>query len=258
MKWALVSGAGSGIGKALSEVLAQNGFSLVITARNLKRLEDLASELEEKYGVKVIPFSFDLADHANADLLYERVKKLEIRIDILVNNAGIGDYGCFVDSDIDKLSRLIEVNIQSLVRLTYHFLKDMRENNFGRIVNVASIGAFFAGPLMSVYYASKAFVLSFSEGLAQELEGTDIKVTCLCPGPTNTDFFTKANAKAAKFNMSEPLFVAKKGYQAMKKGKRIEVVGVLNKVIVFSARLLPHRLLTKAVYLVQGHLKERV
>lgn len=234
--WALITGASAGIGADLARLFAQNHYSLILVSRNQTRLEVLAQELREKHSVPVEVISVDLAQPNGAFELWKEVEKRQRIIEILVNNAGIGVYGEFVQTSLEEELQLIQLNIVTLTTLTKLALKQMKEKGRGRILNVASTAAFQPGPMVSVYCASKAYVLSFSEAVSCELEKSGITITTLCPGPTKTEFMKQAKMeemKVLKTGKIEGLFmtseaVARLGYKGLMKGKRVVVTGIKN------------------------------
>ncbi|MCP5515309.1 MAG: SDR family oxidoreductase [Spirochaetales bacterium] len=256
---AVITGASSGIGLELAGLMAFDRIDLVLASRNREKLETIRDNLTKKYGIKVKIIQIDLSDEASPDKLFDEVKKSGLQIDYLINNAGFGDYGFFIDSDPDKLSRMIDLNIKTLTRLTRLFAPLMVLQGRGAIMNVASTAAFQPGPLMAVYYATKAYVLSFSQALAKELEGSGVTVTALCPGATDTGFKSAANLEGSKLfagkRIASALDVARYGYKAMLKGKRIAVHGIINSLLVFSVRLMPSSLVTDFVMKIQGRRK---
>jgi short-subunit dehydrogenase len=238
----LITGASSGIGLELARQFAMNGHSLVLTAPNESELENIARELEQTHEVDVTTHACDLQQDRACDKLFEAVSGDETPIGILVNNAGLGQRSAFWAYPIDRDIEMIRVNIEAVVRLTKLFLPSMRRRRQGRILNTASIAGFEPGPLLAVYHGTKAFVLSFTEALAIELEDSGITVTALCPGATDTDFFPKANMEQTKAfqkgKVMPPQQVAKLGYEALMRGDRVFVPGGFNKAIVFSRRLM--------------------
>jgi uncharacterized protein len=241
-KYALITGATSGIGYELAKLFAADGYNLVIVSRNQQELENKAEEFK-KHGVKVISIAQNLFDPGNALAVYEDVKALGIPIDILVNDAGQGVYGLFSETDLDRELDIIDLNICSVVILTKLFLKEMLTRNSGKILNVASIASKSPGPWQSVYHGTKAFVLSFTEAIREELKDTGITITALMPGVTDTDFFNKAGmleSKAVqdKSAMADPADVAKDGYEALMAGKVKVVSGFKNKVQVALGNLI--------------------
>lgn len=239
---ALITGASSGIGLALAREFARHGHSLVIVAPVQPELNRICNEVQKEFGVDVTPLSADLTQaQSPADLLYE-VEERGLQIDILVNNAGMGQRGFFAEVSLERDIDIIRLNVEAVVRMTKLFLRPMVRRNSGRILNTASVAGFEPGPLLSVYHASKAFVLSFSEALAVELEDTSVSVTALCPGATDTDFFTKANMTSARIfqkgNVMAPAEVAETAYAALMRGDPLCVVGTANKALVASRRFM--------------------
>lgn len=256
--YTLITGASSGIGKELAYFFARDKNNLVLVARNERALEDLASSLREKYAIEVIVIPIDLASNNAAQELYSKIQKRNIHITNLVNNAGFGVYGKFIDTALEAESDMITVNILVLTQLTKLFLQDMKRAGEGKIMNVASTAAFQPGPLMSVYYSTKAFVLSFSESLANELSDTNITVTALCPGPTDTGFMDRANLHdsklfSGKLKMTSVQLVAEKGYKGMMSGKTVVVPGFSNRILVTASQLAPRKLVTKIIRNIQEH-----
>lgn len=251
---ALITGASSGIGRSMAKILANDGWDLVISGRNVEALEKLRDELSDKIKVYTIPA--DLSEDGSAERLFSEVREQNIQVDFLINNAGFGDLCLFKDCDIKWQSDMIHVNDIALTALTRLFLTGMIERGSGRILNVASIAAFQPGPLMSVYYASKAYVLSFTEALSVELKGTGVTVSALCPGPTDTNFMYVANAseknlfkKSVKVSADD---VAAYGLKKAMKGKVIIIPGMLLKMLPLLERLFPRSLVRRIVYIVQN------
>jgi len=236
----LITGASSGIGAELARIFAKKGHDLILVARSKQKLVDLKKDIQGKGKITIL--IKDLGEKNAAEAVYNAVKKEYVHIDILVNNAGFGDYGLFIDSAWKKQEQMITLNITTLTHLTHLFVQDMVANNYGRIMNVASTAAFQPGPLMSVYFATKAYVLSFSEALANELQGSGITVTTLCPGPTTSGFQKEAHMEQAKIvqgNLPAARDVAQFGYSAVMSGKRVAVHGWKNKLLVLSTRFVP-------------------
>ena len=254
---ALVTGASMGLGAEFARLLASEGYDLVLTARNAERMATLKKEVENLHGVTAHVLMADLTDPRAPVALYDHVRQAGIEIDVLVNNAGFGMYGKFHESNLQTELEMIQVNIIALIHLTKLFARDMVERRRGRIVNVASTAAFQPGPLQSVYYASKAFVLSFSEAIGNELAGTGVTVTALCPGPVPTGFQERANVgnlRGLRLLMRQsPESVVRAGYNGMKRGKPVVVPGSLNNVLAFTVRLFPRRMVTKVVRSIQTH-----
>jgi short-subunit dehydrogenase len=246
--YALVTGASSGIGYELAKLFAKDGKNLVVVARSKDKLEELKTDIENKYGtgVKVLPK--DLSDSKSPQEVYSELENEGVNIDVLVNNAGFSVWGMFYKTDLQEELEMIQVNITSLIHLTKLFLNNMLENKSGWILNVASLCGFSSVPLESVYCASKSCILHFSEALANELQGTGVSVTCLCPGATETLFYKRANmedSKAAHMKMMDAAKVADVGYAALRKGKAIAIPGVQNRLMQFSGRLATRGLATR-------------
>lgn len=254
-KRTLITGASSGIGLEIARVMAAKGRDLVLVARSKDKLEKLKVELESDYGVLVDIFVKDLSEKNAANDIFEYTTMNDIHVDILVNNAGFGDYGKFYYRNLEKQTKMVQVNIVALMELTYLYLPNMLTNSKGRILNLASVASFQPGPLMSVYYASKAFVLSFSEALSVELKGTGVKVTALCPGPTPTGFREAAEFRKTgilkTFKGPTASEVAEYGIKAMFANSVIVVPGLLNKGLLILSKLLPRCLVRRAVYQLQ-------
>lgn len=241
-QYALITGATEGIGYELAKLFARDGYNLVIIARSQNELNSVAYELEQ-YGIEVITSSRDLFIKEEVFGLCEELEQKDIDIHILVNNAGQGIYGLFKDTDLDRELDIIHLNINAAIILTKHFLHKMLLRNEGKILNLASIASKTPGPWQSVYHATKAFILSFSEALRSELEGTNITVTALMPGPTDTDFFNKADMNASKVvqdkdSLADPAAVAKDGYNALMNNKDKVVSGFSNKIKVGMSNVL--------------------
>jgi len=249
-KYALITGATTGIGYELAKLFAQDNYNLVIVARSQDDLESKAQEFKQNYGVEVITIAKDLFKREEAFALCEEVSRRGVQVDVLVNDAGQGIYGLFQDNDIDRELDIIELNISSTVIITKHFVKEMIARNSGKILNLASIASETPGPYQVVYHGTKAFVLSFSEGLRSELKDTDITVTALQPGPTDTDFFNKADMNDSKAvqdkdSLSDPADVAKDGYEALMAGKDKVVSGFKNKVQMALGNIIPDSMLAE-------------
>ena len=240
---ALVTGASSGIGLELAREFARQGHPLVITATHQDELRTIAAAIQQQFNVEVTPIAKDLTKPEAAGELFEELADAGMDVHILVNDAGIGQRGIFFETPIERDIAIMRLNIEALVRLTKLFLKPMVLRNSGRILNVASVAGFDPGPLLAVYHASKAFVLSFSQALAIELEETQVTVTALCPGATETAFFEKADMTdtlvVKRIKLASPHDVAVAGYKAMRRGDAVYVHGGLNKAKVALNRLLP-------------------
>lgn len=240
---ALITGASSGIGLELAREFAKHGHDVVITAPVQAELEVIAADFTREYGVRVYPIATDLTRESAVNELYQTIRDRALEIGILVNNAGRGFRGPFAEGPLADDIEMIRLNVEAVVRLTKRFLPDLVLRKRGRILNTASIAGFEPGPLLAVYHATKAFVLSFSEAIATELKETGVTVTALCPGPVDTDFFPKADmvesAAFQKASVMAPQEVAAAGYTALMKGERVVVPGGMNKAMVFSRRLFP-------------------
>jgi short-subunit dehydrogenase len=250
--WVLITGASEGIGRELANQFAAHRFNLVLLARNESRLTALAKELTSRHGIETRLVAADLSDPRTPERAFTACKDLPISV--LVNNAGFGYQGAFSDEDLQQSADMIEVNISALVRLTHLFLKPMLARRNGRILNVASTAAFQPGPFSAVYYATKAFVFSFSLALAEELRDTEVTVTTLCPGFTQTEFQQRANIQPGPraLNMMSAAAVARAGYDSCVNGKAIVIPGAINKVTSFVARRLPARLTATIVRRING------
>lgn len=256
MNYTLITGASSGIGLELARVFAANNHNLILVARSTDKLEALKTEIEQKSEVVAEVISADLSKPESAEILFETIKNKNMHVDILVNNAGFGDHGLFLNSVSKRNDDMITLNILTLTKLTRLFLPSMVSNKYGKILNVASTAAFQAGPLMGVYYATKAYVLSFSEALHEELTGTGVTVTALCPGPTESNFMSAANAADVPLldSMSIPTSkdVAEYGYKALMNEEVVAVHGILNGVLAKGTSFVPRFLLRKVVKRLQS------
>lgn len=243
----LITGASSGIGFHIAKECAQHGHRLVLVASNEDELNAIAADLSTEYHVKVLPLAKDLRDPNAAAEIREELGS--IAVDILVNNAGHGKKGKFWEIAQEEDISMLHLNIEAVVRMTKTFLPQMLAGNKGRILNTASVAGFEPGPGYVIYSSTKAFVLSFTEALATELENTEITVTALCPGPTDTDFFPKADMLSTqafqKGNLMAPQDVAKAAYEGLMAGERLVIPGALNKAMVFMRRLIPISLQAK-------------
>ena len=244
----LITGASAGIGAEFARLLAAEGEALVITARRKGRIEALAEELRRAHGVRVEPIVADLALKESTEGLAEKTRALGLEVNTLINNAGFGLAGAFADQPLDRVTEMLELNIVALTRLTRIFLPEMRARRAGGIINVASIAAFLPGPYMSVYYASKAYVLSFSEAIAHELRGSGVVVTALCPGATQTEFQEVAGMVETpmlrRLSMSSRE-VARLGLAGHRAGKSVVITGAGNKLAPLAARLVPRNVLAR-------------
>lgn len=253
--WALVTGASSGIGRDMSRYLSELGYNLILVARNKEELDNLKQELENKSSIQIQVIAEDLSNKQNCLDLYEKTKNIDI--DLLINNAGFGVFGEFAETDLEKEINLINTNITAVHILTKLYLKDMIKNNKGHILNVASIAGMEPGPLMSAYYASKAYVIRISRAISKELkkEKSNVKISILCPGPTNTNFNNVANVVFKAPTMSSEK-VAKYGIDKTLKGKLIIVPGFTNKCVRFFSKVLPDVILEEGAYHIQRRKKK--
>jgi short-subunit dehydrogenase len=244
----LITGASSGIGAALAREFAAKGFDLVLVARNENALEALSSELRSQHGVLAKVIVSDLSARNAAEDILCQLQNEKIRLDILVNNAGFNVYGKFIHTDLDKELQMIEVMINSTTRLTKLFAKEMIALGRGRILNICSTGSFAPGPYDAVYQASKAYMLSFSEALHEELRGTGVTVSALCPGATDTEFANRAGMSEVRlfkgFTMSAES-VAKAGFKAVMKGARCKIAGFPNRLLVLTIPFSPKFILLR-------------
>ena len=245
-EWVLITGPSSGIGLELARRFAADQFNLILVARNETRLRQLADELRAGNHIETRVIVRDLSAPDAAKLLFDQVK--DIPVSVLVNNAGLGFYGAFAQSKFEEQTQMMQVNMNALVQLTHLFLPAMLARKSGRILNVASTAAFQPGPMINVYYASKAFVHHFSYALADEIEYSGVTVTTICPGTTHTEFFKRGNfgTERAPFTM-DARTVAEAGYRGMLRGKRVVIPGWQNKIASVLAKRLPLRLTTAVV-----------
>ncbi len=255
----VITGASTGIGKELAHCFAADGQALLLTARNRERLEALAESLRSEYGRTVYVCACDLAVPEGVEELLGYIEENGLDVDVLVNNAGYGVSGAFASSGWEDVQGMMQLNMTSLVALSYRLLPGMRARKSGGILNVASTAAFQPGPNFNVYCATKAFVLSFSEALYEELRGSGVRVTALCPGATLTEFQKRANLeKSLLFQRSFiPMVsveeVARQGYQAFHRGKPLVVTGWMNRISVFAVRLVPRALVRKIAARLMRH-----
>ncbi|HEX7956413.1 MAG TPA: SDR family oxidoreductase [Pyrinomonadaceae bacterium] len=247
---ALVTGASGGIGEELARLFAADGHDLVLVARRLDKLALLAAEFEKEYGVTARVVASDLARAEAPREIFEVLREAGVRVDALVNNAGFGSYGLFAETDLNSELGLLQVNVAALTHLTKLFLPGMLARRRGFVMNVASTAAFQPGPLMAVYYASKAYVLSFSEALANECGGTGVVVSALCPGPTETGFVAAAGMTESKLfdrGAMSARAVAVAGYRGLLAGKTVVIPGLRNNLLARTVGFFPRGLVTKVV-----------
>ncbi|MBK8848467.1 MAG: SDR family oxidoreductase [Bacteroidetes bacterium] len=250
-----MTGASNGIGLELAKVHASKGGDLVLVARNKSKLDELKTELEKQYKISVYTIGKDLSANNSAQEVYDETTKANIQIDYLINNAGFGDYGMFVETDWNKELQMINLNITTLTQFTKLYLQDMVKRKSGKIMNVASTAAFQSGPIMAVYFATKAYVLSFSEAVDNEVSDKGVTVTTLCPGATESGFQAAAAmdesnlVKGKKLPTSKE--VAEYGYKAMIKGKTVAIHGMMNWILANSVRFTPRALVVKITRKIQ-------
>ena len=245
---ALITGASSGIGEAMARLFASEGYGLALVARTETALQTLADELSATYGVPVAVVPQDLTQPGAAQAIFETVQRADITVDVLVNNAGYASYGPFVEADLRNELNEMQVNMVALTALTGLFLPGMVERGRGGVLNVASTAAFQPGPGMAVYYASKAFVLSFSEALAYETRDTGVRVTALCPGGTQSAFFDRARMQNSRFvrgRLMDAATVARAGYEGLIHGRPVVIPGKRNRLLAWSTRLFPRNVVTR-------------
>jgi short-subunit dehydrogenase len=253
-KIALITGASTGIGKEFAREFAKDKMDVILVARSNDLLEENARELEATYKIKAYVYAIDLSAPNSANRLYEKTKADGLEVEYLVNNAGFGDHGYFAQSKLSKQEEMINLNILTLTKLTHLYVQDMKTRKSGTILNLASTASFQPGPLMSVYFATKHFVLAFSEAIAEELKQYNIKVCALCPGPTESGFPKLAGMsnnsflEPSKNKIPTSTEVAKFGYQKMKKGKVVSIHGFLNAFMANLVRFAPRSLVRKATY----------
>jgi short-subunit dehydrogenase len=245
---ALITGASEGIGYELVKLFAQNGYNLVLVARNESKLNQISEDMRQLNNIstKVIPK--DLSKDTAPYEIYDELKKDGIKVDFLINNAGYIVYGLFAETELSQELDMLQVLVGTPIVLTKLFLQDMLRGNGGKILNIGSIGSFNPGPLSAVYFAAKAFILSFSHAIAEELAGSNVTVTALCPGGTRTQFHRRGNIEnlfASKYGLMSAEKVAEAGYKALMNNKRHVVPGVANKMVVFSGRFAPWPLRAK-------------
>ena len=240
VSYVLITGTTSGLGREFARIFAQNGYNIVAVARNEVLLQQQKQELERQFSIEMVYAVKDLSAENSAQEVYDEIKHKGINIDILVNNAGFGSFGRYVDVDWQRQKGLASVNMLAVMQLSYLFGKDMDRRGEGKIVNIASIASFQAGPYMAMYYASKAFVRSFSEALHEEMKSSGVSVTAICPGPVATNFEKNAqminSAMFTRLRVYTPEVVAAKSYRAIMNNKAVYVVGWPNKLLVFLTR----------------------
>ncbi|QIR41608.1 SDR family oxidoreductase [Tolypothrix sp. PCC 7910] len=250
-KTVLITGAANGIGYELAYIFAQNDYNLVLIDIMAQRLADVTEKIKQQFDIWVKPIVKDLSIKSSPEEIFAELQQESIQIDVLVNNAGFGIHGLFSETNLNTELDMLQVNLVTLTHLTKLFLKDMVSKGEGKILNLASAAAFQPGPLMAVYFATKAYILSFSQALASELENTGVTVTALCPGPTESAFHERTGLAGAKQiesnNMMDAETVAKIGYRALMEGKTVAIPGLKNKILAEMVRFTPRNLVTKIV-----------
>ncbi len=243
MAAALITGASTGLGRQFALLCAREGYDVILAARSVPQLESLATEIQSNTGKRAIVVGIDLSEPGAARTLYQEVVRSGMEVEVLINNAGFGLLGKFWELDADQESRMVHLNVTSLTDLTRLFLPGMIERRRGRILNLSSTAAFQPGPLMAVYYATKAYVISFSHAVHNEAKDFGVTVTCLCPGPTKTEFAERAKMDATKLFSSNMVMTAAEvaaiGMRGMKRGRPLVIAGRLNALGAFMTRFAP-------------------
>lgn len=246
---ALITGSSNGIGLELAKVHASKGGDLVLVARNKSKLDELKTELEKQFKVSVYTIGKDLSVTNAAQEIYDETNKQNIQVDYLINNAGFGDFGMFVETNWSKELQMINLNITTLTHFTKLYLQDMVKRRSGKIMNVASTAAFQSGPTMAVYCATKAYVLSFTEAVSNEVSDKGITITALCPGATETGFQAAGGMEESELFKGKKLPTAKEvaeyGYTSMIKGKTVAIHGIMNYIMSNSIRFIPRAMVLK-------------
>ena len=249
-EYVLITGATSGIGYELMLLFAKNKYNLPLVSRNKEKLKNIKTKIEKKYKIHIEYLDIDLSESDSAEKVYYFITNNKLNISILINNSGFGLKGKFEENDLQKYEEMVNLNILTLTKLTYLVLQDMKKRKKGKILNLASVAAFLPGPYMSVYFATKAYVLSFSEALFFENSADNITITALCPGSTKTNFASVAGFKSKdSFNKNamSASQVALIGYKGLMKGKRVVIAGGLNNFSVFFIKFIPNRLIGKMI-----------
>ncbi len=246
---AIITGASSGIGLELAKIFAAKKNDVLLVARSEDKLKALGDELQKAFGITAHCLALDLSDYNNAQFIFDFCRQKNIKVDYLINNAGFGDFGFFADSNWQKQLQMINLNITALTYLTHLFLPQMISKKYGKIMNVASTAAFQPGPTMAVYFATKAFVLHFSEAINNELEGTGVTVTALCPGATESGFQKAANLEESKMFKDKKIPTSKEvaafGYDALINGTPVAIHGLKNYLLANSVRFAPRSLVVR-------------
>lgn len=252
----LITGASSGIGKEMARLFALEGSQVILVARNKAALDELAVELFADYGTRARVMKADLSKPATPKKIFDTLSDEGVQVDVVVNNAGFGQRGAVADTDPQRNVDMVQVNVTALTALTNLFLPGMIERGRGGILNVASTAAFQSGPFMAVYYATKAYVVSFTDALYEEVKGTGVHVSCLCPGPTQTGFVEEAGMQDTKLfkhaNFVSARDVAQEGITGLRNNNAVVVTGLGNKVGAFGARFMPRSLSRRIIRIIQG------
>ncbi|SDK41053.1 hypothetical protein SAMN05421823_102669 [Catalinimonas alkaloidigena] len=244
----LITGATAGFGHEFAKLFAKEGYNLILVARSDDELKQVASSLEQLYQPgQVVCIAKDLAEAGSAQALYDDIRQHNLTVDVLINNAGFGEHGLFTETDLEKELKIIQLNIATLTHLTKLYLREMVARDAGKILQLASVASFMPFPKMAVYAATKAYVLSFTESLQNELKDTHVTLTALCPGASDTEFFERAGAEDTVIVQDTPLYdaeeVAQAGFDALMKGEKRVIPGGMNKVQAWMSNLLPDSLL---------------
>ena len=250
----LITGASGGIGADMEKIFAREGYSLILVARSENKLRELAEQLMASHLIGVKVLVYDLVDAAAPEKIFQQLASEQIKVQGLVNNAGFGEYGFFEEINLQRELQMMQVNMGAVVALSKLFLAQLPKGTSGKILNVASTAAFQPGPLMAVYYATKAFVLSFSGALANELENRNVTVTALCPGPTKTGFADDANLNGSDLfagSIASSEEVAQAGFKGMMTGDTVVIPGAKNQALAFAVRLAPRNFVTRLVRYMQ-------
>ena len=251
-KTVLITGATKGIGYELAKLFARDSYNLVLVARNTNLLREVKKELNDDHPeIDIAIISIDLSKPGAAPEVFRNTEEKGLAVDVLVNNAGIGDFGKFYREDYSRISSLLHINIIALTELTRLYLEPMVRRGDGKILNVSSVAGFMPGPYMAIYYASKAYVLSFSEAISSELAGTGVTVTTSCPGPTKTGFQQEVGSESsflARFHLlASAKEVAEDAYKALQKGRKIEIPGIFNLTLVGTSKILTDKIKARIV-----------
>ncbi len=259
-KWALITGAANGIGFEFAKLLSLDHYNLVLVDIDYEALSDKSANLANQFNNDCIIYVADLSKRKAAFDIYNKISALDIEIDILINNAGFGVFGFFANTAWDREQKMIQLHILTPTLFTKLFLPRMLKRNHGKILNVASMAAFQPGPLMSVYYSTKAYLLSFSHSIANELKGTGVSLTVLCPGLTDTGFRNINGYETPKirWNMSSPQSVAAYGYKSMQKGKVLAVPGLVNKSFMVIQQFLTRKMASRIIRQLQEKNRSKV